>query len=528
MKKFIEKVLMGLFVLLLMSHFSYAQNPPQKVNANYQFQSVGGDSSVRLSKSRAHNAVFIDTGMLWFNKSDLKIHWLYDRTHDTTFEGNALPDSTIIPGQGIALSHQGSNINLSSTNGWFNPVEYGAVGDGTTDNLSAFNNCIAAAVSSGGKGVHFYIPPGAFFLSGTVVFPSTISAYVTGAGSGSFGTNSLLNQTRIVMTSPTGTAFEFEGPSSQCRDIQFDNVNSNTSGSGILSTNILFQVYTCLFDGFFNGISCTQNDRTIIRDCYLGDQINHMIDLSNSVDGDEGDAIISGCNFDGATIPTVAALFQSNSGGTKISDCKMNSGATSLLNGFVISIDGSGNSTSDLSVSNCSLENFSGTGIEVVAYNSGVFNNISIAGGNISSFRGGNAILLESLSGGTLSGCSIVGINLSNNSVGATVTNVSSVKFSGVSNLSSTPYVITGTIPFIDNLISQSGSFSATVTATSSFVISIPTQLNNSYIVNLTPTTPGAVLSSFYISAKTTTSFTVTFSSPVTGSVGFDWNLSNY
>jgi hypothetical protein len=64
------------FLLALLSVFTYGQNPPQKIPANYQFQSVGADSSFRLPKHFATNTVFLDSGMLAFRVSDSTM-WLY-------------------------------------------------------------------------------------------------------------------------------------------------------------------------------------------------------------------------------------------------------------------------------------------------------------------------------------------------------------------------------------------------------------------------------------------------------------------
>lgn len=50
--------------------------------------------------------------------------------------------------------------------GWLNVADYGAVGDGTTDNTTAFSNALSAASSLGGATV--LVPPGTYLVNGTL------------------------------------------------------------------------------------------------------------------------------------------------------------------------------------------------------------------------------------------------------------------------------------------------------------------------------------------------------------------------
>jgi hypothetical protein len=82
-----------------------------------------------------------------------------------------------------------------------------------------------------------------------------------------------------------------------------------------------------------------------------------------------------------------------------------------------------------------------------------------------------------------------------------------------------------GTRQYISKGIS--GSYSGTGTATTAFTVTFGgTQPNATYQVLVTPTNSltAAVL---YVTTKTTTSFTVTFLTGLTGSVQFDWHLIN-
>ena len=69
------------------------------------------------------------------------------------------------------------------------------------------------------------------------------------------------------------------------------------------------------------------------------------------------------------------------------------------------------------------------------------------------------------------------------------------------------------------------GSFSGTGSSTTSFTVTIgTTQAGTTYKVEVTPSTSVAA-APFYISAKTTTTFTVTYLTGLTGTVAFDWSV---
>ena len=67
------------------------------------------------------------------------------------------------------------------------------------------------------------------------------------------------------------------------------------------------------------------------------------------------------------------------------------------------------------------------------------------------------------------------------------------------------------------------GSYSTSATAQTAFTVTIgETMANTSYKVNITPTDSLAA-AAYYISAKTTTTFTITYLTGLTGTVSFDW-----
>jgi len=118
---------------------------------------------------------------------------------------------------------------------------------------------------------------------------------------------------------------------------------------------------------------------------------------------------------------------------------------------------------------------------------------------------------------------------------GTATANTAPLKFTSGTNLT---VVENGAIEFDGNnfyctangtrqnaLKGYSGSFSATGTATTAFTVTFGgTQPNSTYQVLITPTNAltAAVL---YVTSKTTTTFTVTFLTGLTGTVAFDWLL---
>lgn len=194
------------------------------------------------------------------------------------------------------------------------------------------------------------------------------------------------------------------------------------------------------------------------------------------------------------------------------------------------------------------------SGLATVAYsgnysdiNSPPFNYIGVAATDISmaghtlnmndgSFSGGGNLNFD---GGTIGDIATISMN-AGSGFGGTINNVAAI--TDVDNvLSINPSsrllkATDGTTTVMDYSslanakaslgVSTAGSFSGSGTATTSFVVTLPaTQPNNTYKVVVEPTN---ILSTAvqYISAKTTTTFTVTYLAGLTGTVAFDWVLT--
>ncbi len=198
----------------------------------------------------------------------------------------------------------------------FNVIEYGAVGDGTTDNITAFNLAASAALSAGG-GIIF-IPPGIYMLSQSWNMPSQ---YITIQGSG-YDVTIL----RAISTSGhwgAGTQLIGTGGNDYCKvfDLTVDGNHRllATSVQGISVRNFWIVERIKFYDmgGFklwVNGMSHVRvrnciwystasgsdniggggNTDFLVEGCYFDPTIN-----GNAIDMVNGDITIRSCYFNG-------------------------------------------------------------------------------------------------------------------------------------------------------------------------------------------------------------------------------------
>lgn len=136
--------------------------------------------------------------------------------------GSGAVDVTM-PGGGTA---SGTKIGLHTFNFFFNAKDYGAVGDGATDDTAALNAAYAAAKA---KQAPLYIPPGRYVFSSALTWNGYVS--VIGAGRGgapSHGTTLLKKGTF------TGITIEPGAETVEYRDFVLDKHTTGGGGIGIV------------------------------------------------------------------------------------------------------------------------------------------------------------------------------------------------------------------------------------------------------------------------------------------------------
>jgi hypothetical protein len=318
-------------------------------------------------------------------------------------------DSVSVSGSNLVTWRNGqAKTSVTLPGGVFNVRDriegaIGAIPDSSTDAAPAIQAHIDYINAHGKKG-SIYLP-GIYKINSPLHIPPGCKITMYGDGGG--GEVYVWARSKLVVNSATMVAILDSSDNFQIHDIEFQNVSGSTptAGAAIRTSGNYGHIYNCSFGNFYKGIDFTNAIYPKVTNCAFSDNVFAHISTINNVNPDGGDLLVEGCNFATTSIngrSTQYAIYQTNSGGTKIIGCKMN--AASPWNGtfYKGDFDGSVNSTSDLSIQGCSIENFTGYAADISCKNNADFSNISIIGGNISSYRNGSGVRLLESSGGII------------------------------------------------------------------------------------------------------------------------------
>jgi hypothetical protein len=172
---------------------------------------------------------------------------------------------------------------------FFNVLDYGAIGDGTTDDHTSVSNAVAAALAAGGGIVYF--PAGTYLMTAALsVGSSTIS--LLGAGSAA---------SVLSFSSTTGNGITFVGGSSM-RDmtsIRGLSVIAATTSSGYgisVASSPGLVIEDCYIDNYVTAVYSTTpiivNRCTLIQDGIAGSENLHVVSLAVSAAG----SVVSHCH----------------------------------------------------------------------------------------------------------------------------------------------------------------------------------------------------------------------------------------
>lgn len=269
-----------------------------------------------------------------------------------------------VVGDNATISISGTVAKLSVSGlGWINVKDYGAVGNGITNDTTSITNAIAALPASGGL---LYFPPGTYLTNGG--FTLGVPCTVLGAGHGFYAMG---EQISAVLCN-SATAYLFTCTDDVVfRDISMANVAVSTpsTGAGIRATsanvNQRVDFYNIDIEGFYINVDIEVGCAWVMDGCCFKDDVKYGIKIQNTVNNDAGDWSIDNTVLSNSIYNSDAAIRIESSGGGKLTNIKVNGASGSAAYNHGIDITPSSATSGNVQISNCSIENVRGDGIHV-------------------------------------------------------------------------------------------------------------------------------------------------------------------
>lgn len=297
--------------------------------------------------------------------------------------------------RGLIVSATGTVAYIDNAFDWFNVEEYGAIGDGITDNTIAIDTAIAALDVNGG-GV-LYFPAGTYLTSGshTLANPTIV------LGDGSLNWNSdtvTASASMIECASTTATVFTITTPRGAFKDIAIVNTAGSppSSGAGVevsgAAVSQWINFHNVVIAKFYINVDVQTGSQWVMDSSLLIGAVQYNLKIDNTINPDAGDWNLSNSYFFGGSGNNTAACIRiEGSGGGKIVNCKINQAAGGGSPQYGIDL-ASNETTSILLVSNSSFENLGVTAIRITT-TGGTWDYMTFIGNQFALYGGsGNAI----------------------------------------------------------------------------------------------------------------------------------------
>lgn len=287
--------------------------------------------------------------------------------------------------------------------GWFNVKDYGAVGDGSTDDTAAIQAALSAVPSAGGI---VYFPPGTYSVpSGGLTCSNRVK--ILGAGMGI---------TIISMTATTAlTCLTLTAPWCVIEDIGISHPlgSRNAALTGLSVTHRDFTILQRVqVSGFPIGASLQGGIYFTVDGCSFRDFTTSGLDLGYAAQGDAGDSTVMNTTFDRTQAETevggTAVLWHSG-GGLRFLNNKINGRPTdgAFEHGLRMYL-ADGVTTGVMLIEGNSIETFTGKGVSLERAGTGAVANTLIITGN-------------GIGGGSQGGASTYGIYIDNDTDGVVI-----------------------------------------------------------------------------------------------------------
>lgn len=223
-----------------------------------------------------------------------------------------------------------------------NVMDFGATGNGTTDDTAAINAAIAAAPA----GAIVYFPPGTYRISSVI---SITGKMLTLQGPSGFSEGATLSQA----TANTGAlSFDQTADNSTVRNLRLLGNGTQSSSSGLASQKSI-NCYDVRVEGFWNGfdIGSVGSFYSRLVDCFAFDNASLNIWLRPST----FNTLILGCRIHGNATTSVGIYLDSNNVSTRIISCSIEQHTADGVR-----IVGSASNTLDVAIRDCYFETAAG------------------------------------------------------------------------------------------------------------------------------------------------------------------------
>lgn len=326
-----------------------------------------------------------------------------------------------------------------------NVMDYGATGDGTTDDTAAITSAIAALDASQAMLV---FPPGVYLTSGGFTLANPVKVVGAGRGNKSVSTGLSVikcNHASNSLFTVNGLVAWFSGLDMVCTN------ETPTAGAAVTVTNAVSSARQqvdfshCSARGFYNNIVIGVGNFWTMDSCFWGYAVKNAVKIDNTVNADAGDWAISNCVIDcgDTTFATAmeAGIKIEGSGGGKIINTKVNGTGEKITNGIDLAM--ANEITVILLIDNCSIENVAGNGINIAHTGTGTFKGVSIRGCQFGFWNGAHGAMpinITADAAGGIAGVTIIGniVVLAPNAAFINLTNVDKVFIDGNINLGAT------------------------------------------------------------------------------------------
>jgi hypothetical protein len=243
-------------------------------------------------------------------------------------------------------------------------ADFGAKGDGATDDTAAFAAAVAA-LNEGNVG-ELYAPRGAYVTSGGFTITAPFVFRGDGRADAHYDTGSnYAFLTKITCTSPTAVLFTVTANKGRFEGLDLANTSPTTptAGSAIRVYNATDFLQKVDYERisvrhFYDNINVEVGDAWRLHDAGIYSPVRYGIRIQNTVVPDAGGWSIDNCEFvaDNTPHPTAAIRIES-CGGAKITN-------TNILQ-YTTAISAVSSTTSVLLIANCSFENNYGNAIDI-------------------------------------------------------------------------------------------------------------------------------------------------------------------